>query len=242
MEEGGPGFLCKLLCCGSCCREFESSSDERAPLIMPAGSARSRRPSHNGSGLEQRSGRIIIRRVGVPDLDQRFEEFAETFNKQHEHYECMEEKRNTLVFRYRCSSGDSLSQCLKKIKDEHDSHHVHLQMKGYDFTLVVTPETEIPDKLKRTQENITELCQAAKAVVAVGTKLQELISWLLKAEETLKQQVKEKAGSHQEQRRLAGNLQQNLQEARRAKDLSPRYREEAGKLLNEAALLSGVTP
>ncbi|KAL7826868.1 hypothetical protein AOLI_G00320770 [Acnodon oligacanthus] len=192
------------------------------------------------------------------------------FNKQQEHYECMEEKRKTLMYRYRCSVDDSLSDCLKKMKDEHgeaqalgellkdellppdgssssqagnqDTHQVKLQMKGYDFTLVVMPEDEVPDKLKWTQENVSELCKAAKAVVAVGTKLQEMINWLLKAEESLTAQVREAAETHQEQKRLGGNLQENLREARRAKELSPRYREEAGKLLNEAALLSGVTP
>ncbi|XP_036423440.1 uncharacterized protein si:ch73-345f18.3 [Colossoma macropomum] len=223
-----------------CCCQSGSSPEERQPLIGEPESARQSRPPSNGSA--QRSGNVVARHVGIPDLDQRFADVAETFNKQQEHYVCMEEKRKTLMYRYRCSAGDSLSDCLKKIKDEHDTHQVRLQMKGYDFTLVVTPEDEVPDKLKRTQENVSELCKAAKAVVAVGTKLQEMINWLLKAEESLTEQVKEAAATHQDQKRLGGNLQENLREARRAKELSPRYREEAGKLLNEAALLSGVTP
>ncbi|XP_017556967.1 uncharacterized protein si:ch73-345f18.3 [Pygocentrus nattereri] len=223
-----------------CCCQTGSSPEEREPLIGEPESARQSRPPSNGS--VQRSGNVVVRHVGIPDVDQRFADVAEMFNKQQQHYECMEEKRKTLMHRYRCLAGDSLSDCLKKIKDEHDTHQVRLQMKGYDFTLVVTPEDEVPDKLQRTQENISELCKAAKAVVAVGTKLQEMINWLLKAEESLTAQVREAAKTHQEQKRLGGNLQENLREARRAKELSPRYREEAGKLLNEAALLSGVTP
>lgn len=123
-----------------------------------------------------------------------------------------------------------------------DTHHVRLQMRGYDFTLEVTPEEDVPEKLKRTQENVRELCQAVKASVSVSTMLQEMIDWLLKSEETLTQQVREAATTHQDKQRLGGNLRENLQEVRRAKELSPHYREKAGKLLNEAALLSGVTP
>lgn len=55
-------------------------------------------------------------------------------------------------------------------------------------------------------------------------------------------QIKDAESRHQEQRRLVDNLRENLREARRAKELSPKYREEAGNLLNEAALLSGITP
>lgn len=60
-----------------------------------------------------------MRHVGVPDLDQRFTDFAETFNHQQEHYECMQEKRRALLYRYRCAPDSSLSECLQKIQDEH---------------------------------------------------------------------------------------------------------------------------
>ncbi|KAI4885239.1 hypothetical protein NFI96_012609, partial [Prochilodus magdalenae] len=212
----------------------------RAPLVTQPESARQPRPHTHGSA--EKCGMISARHVGVTEFDQRFADLVETFNGQYEHYEVMEEKRKTLMYRYRCSTDAGLSECLQKIKDEHDKHHVRLEMKGYDFTLVVTPEDGVPDKLKRTKENISELCQAAKSVVAVSTKLQEMINWFLKAEESLTRQVNEAAATHQDRKRLGGNLKENLKEARRAKELSPRYREEAGKLLNEAALLSGVTP
>lgn len=121
-------------------------------------------------------------------------------------------------------------------------HQLNLQIKGYDFSLAVTPDDVVPDKLKRTQENIKELCQAGKAIAALGPKLEEMINWLLKSEKTLTQKVNEEAKTHQESKRLGGNLRENLREALRAGELSPRYREEAGKLFNEVALLSGVNP
>ncbi|XP_072530698.1 uncharacterized protein [Salminus brasiliensis] len=224
-----------------CCCGGDSTAEEREPLIVPPESARQPRPPRP-NGSEQKHGEVRAQHVGVPDLDQRFADVAEMFNEQQKHYETMEDKRNLLLHRYRCSPGDGLSECLKKIKDEHDTHLLRLQIKGYDFSLAVTPEDAVPDKLMRTQESIIELCQAAKAIVATGTRLQEMINSLLREEETLTQQVKAAATSHQEQRRLEGNLLNNIQEARRAKELSYHYRNEAGKLLNEAALLSGVNP
>ncbi|KAG9278963.1 hypothetical protein AMEX_G4423 [Astyanax mexicanus] len=224
-----------------CCCPRSSTEEETEPLLGAPGSARQHHLSQP-NGSEQKHGEITARRVGVPDLDERFADVEVTFNKQYEDYKQMEDRRKTLLHRYRCSPGDSLSKCLKKIKDEHDTHHIQLQLKGYDFSLAVTPEDTVPDKLKRTQENVRELSQAAIAVVSVGTKLQELASWILKKEKTLIQQVTEAAPTHQEKQRLVGNLQENLREVSRAKEQSLQYRVEAEKLLNEADLLSGVTP
>ncbi|KAF4073742.1 hypothetical protein AMELA_G00246730 [Ameiurus melas] len=223
-----------------CCPQGLSSEEERQPILGAPESARiSRSPTYDS---QCRSGRVIVRHVGVTDLDQRFSDFAETFNKQQEHYECMQEKRKTVMYRYRCAPDSSLTECLQKIKDEHDDHQISMQMKGYDFSLAVTPDDPAPDELKRTQENIEELCQAVKAIVAAGTKLEEMINWLLKSEKRLTQKVNTEAKTHQECIRLGGNLRENLREASRAKELSPRYREEARKLFNEVALLSGVNP
>ncbi|TSO47170.1 hypothetical protein Baya_10132 [Bagarius yarrelli] len=231
------------------CRCFENSSSEE----------------------EGRRGRITTRQVGVPDLDQRFNDFAETFNKQQENYECLQEKWQTLMSSYKCAPNSSLSECLQKIKDEHpfpilffdnipkpnfdktpsvtftqtpppplEDHQISLQMKGYNFSLAMTPDDPIPDKLKQTQENIKELCQAVKAIVALGPKLEEMINWLLNSEKSLIQTINTEATTHQESTRLGSNLRENLSEALRAKELSPHYREEARKRFNEVAVLSGV--
>lgn len=107
---------------------------------------------------------------------------------------------------------------------------------------MVRSEAEIPDRLKRTQEDITGLSKAARGVMSVGTKLQEMIDSLLQAEESITTQVEEAKSSHQERKRLVDNLKENLREAKRAKDLSPKYRNEAGDLVKEVAQLSGITP
>lgn len=80
------------------------------------------------SGSPDRIGMITARHVGVPDLDQRFTDFAEMFNTQQENYECMQEKRKTLMVCYCCAPDSSLSECLQKMKDEHsESEHVNVE-------------------------------------------------------------------------------------------------------------------
>ncbi|KAA0709936.1 hypothetical protein E1301_Tti020260 [Triplophysa tibetana] len=190
----------------------------------------------------QKTGSFSARHVDVTDLDLRFKDVAETFNKQQENYKQMKEMLQRISHRYQLSTNDSLSQCMKKIKEKHDQPYIGLEVKGYDFTLVVRSEAEIPDGLKRTQEDITELSKYAKGVMSVGTKLQEMIDSLLQAEEGITRQVEEAQSSHQERKRLVDNLKENLREAKRAKELSPTYRNEAGDLLKEVAKLSGITP
>ncbi|XP_050991911.1 uncharacterized protein si:ch73-345f18.3 isoform X2 [Labeo rohita] len=218
-------------------RQTESA---RSPAAKE--SARPPRPAATDVTLDQKNGRFIARRVGVPGLDERFTDVADTFNTQQEHYETMKNKLQTLASRYHCPNNDSLSECLKKIKENHELCHISLEVKGYDFILKVRSEAEISSELKRTQENVTELSRATKSVISVSTKLHEMIDWLLKAEDSMISQIEAAESRHQEQKRLLDNLKENLKEARRAKELSPKYRKEAGNLLNEAAQLSGITP
>ncbi|XP_053349086.1 uncharacterized protein si:ch73-345f18.3 [Clarias gariepinus] len=221
-----------------CCLQSQSSEEETQPILGAPASARTFHSSHNDGQCG--SGRVTVRHVGVPDLDQRFTDFAETFNHQQEHYECMQEKRRALLYRYRCAPDSSLSECLQKIKDEHDEHQISLQMKGFDFSLAVTPDDPVPDKLKQTRENIKELCQAVKAIMGAELKLEKMMTWLLNSEKSLSEKVNTEAKTHQDSKRLGDNLKENLHETSRAKVLSPRYKEEAGKLFDEVALLSGV--
>ncbi|XP_002664081.2 uncharacterized protein si:ch73-345f18.3 isoform X1 [Danio rerio] len=228
-------------CC--CCCSSPNEDGESEPLLRTNSkteSARPLRPTANDAG--QKSGRFLARHVGINDLDERFRDVAETFNKQQEHYETMKDTLQNLANHYKCPSKDSLSQCLKKIKQDHELQHISLEVKGYDFSLTVRSDTEISSGLKRTQESIAEMSKAAKAVISVATKLQEMMDWLLKEEESMIQRVEAAESRHQEQRRLLDNLKKNLVETRRAKELSPKYRKEAGNLLNEAAVLSGITP
>lgn len=68
----------------------------------------------------RRIGRLVIRRVGVPELDQRFSVMAETFNEQQERYEAMVHHIRNLQRSCRCTSSDAqaLAECVGKIRNE----------------------------------------------------------------------------------------------------------------------------
>lgn len=71
--------------------------------------------------MVKRTGRLVVRRVCVPELDQRFSEMAETFNEQHERYEAMARHIRNVRQIYGCNHNDSLAlaECLEKIREEH---------------------------------------------------------------------------------------------------------------------------
>lgn len=120
-------------------------------------------------------------------------------------------------------------------------------MKGYDFYLSVVPvglEDENEDKmpppcLMTAQTELRSTCERAKATISKGTALQELIGWLLRSRDQISCQVNEAAPSYQERGRLNENLEENMREVRRAKDLSMKYRQHAGDVFTEAAQIAG---
>lgn len=69
----------------------------------------------------KRKGRLVMRRVCVPELDQRFSDMAEAFNEQQERYEAMVRHIRNLRQTYGCNHDDSLAlaECLGTIRDEH---------------------------------------------------------------------------------------------------------------------------
>lgn len=123
---------------------------------------------------------------------------------------------------------------------------VSLQMRGYDFSLSVVPvdseclEEPLPLLLKLAQDELRGASQSAKATISKATTLQELLGWLLRSSEQIVKQVKEAAPSYQEQGRLSGNLEENMREVRRAKELSLEYKQKAGEVLTEAAHIAGA--
>lgn len=69
----------------------------------------------------QRTGRLLMRRVGVAELDQRFSEVAETFNEQQQEYEVMVRHVNNLEQSCGCAHGVMLAfaDCVVKIAEEY---------------------------------------------------------------------------------------------------------------------------
>lgn len=127
-------------------------------------------------------------------------------------------------------------------------YRISLKINGYDFSLCVVPvrsESEnaepepLPPHLQIVKDEFKSVSQSAKATISKGTALQELIGWLLRSRDHMAEQVKGAAVTYQEQGRLVENLEGNIKEVVRAKELSMEYRQKAGKIFIEAADLAG---
>lgn len=84
----------------------------------------------------RRVGRLMVRRVDVPELDQRFAEVAECFNQQQEHYETMVRHVKNLRRSYGCARDDDLTfaECVKVVREEQrEGQTFHFQAKQQNF-------------------------------------------------------------------------------------------------------------
>lgn len=123
-----------------------------------------------------------------------------------------------------------------------------MKLNGYDFSLSVVPlgsaggrtEEPLPPHLKLAQDEFKDASDSAKATISKGTTIQELIGWLLRSTDQMAEQVNGAAATYLEQRRLSENLEHNVKEVKRAKDLSQAYRQRATQVLSEAAELAGT--
>lgn len=208
-------------------------------------------PSAHNDAQTVRTGKLTMRRVNVPDLDLRFTEMAETFNEQQEHYEAMVGHIRKLKQSCGSKGVDNLTfaECIGEIRKEHEAtHRVSLKMKGYDFSLVLNPvgpegETEekpLPLSLQSAQNECRGISDSAKATISKGTALMQLIDWLLQSHSQMAEQVKGAAETHQERGRLNNNLEENMKEVRRAKQLLQGFRKQAGEVYMEAAQIAGI--
>lgn len=98
-----------------------------------------------------------------------------------------------------------------------------------------------PPHLKLAQGEMKVVSDSAKATISKGTALQEMIGWLLRTQGQMAEQVKREATTFQEQGRLSGNLEENMSEARRAKEMSLEYRRQAGEVFTEVAQVAGAS-
>lgn len=95
--------------------------------------------------------------------------------------------------------------------------------------------------MKLAQGEFKKASDSAKATISKSTIIQELIAWLLRSTDEMAEQVNGAAATYQEKRRLTDNLEKNIKEVRRAKDLSQRYRQKATEVLSEVALIAGTS-
>lgn len=97
----------------------------------------------------------------------------------------------------------------------------------------------MPPHLKLAQDEIKVVSERAKATISKGATLQEMIGWLLRTQGPMAEQVRRDATTFQEQGRLGGNLGENMNEVRRAKEMSLEYRKQAGEVFTEVAQIAG---
>ncbi|XP_066571677.1 uncharacterized protein LOC136760267 [Amia ocellicauda] len=230
-----------VFCCCSCPAHSDETHvsegpTERQPLLQPQSARQFGRAKEDG---RKRRGRFLSKVTGVPELDRRFTDIADTFNRQQEQYEAMTACVSQLKESCQCKAANTLSDCLGKMKEDQGNYNIGIEMKGYDFSLVVQPDG-FPAELQQAQAQVQILCKACKSTLAAGTKLQEMVNSVLQNQLDLLQAVKEAHQSHQEQVRLEANLQENLEETRRVQQLATQYRDEASALLREVALLAGI--
>ncbi|XP_061839236.1 uncharacterized protein [Nerophis lumbriciformis] len=240
-----------LRCLCGCCL---SKENERQPLLQPrppqpngAESARKTRAATSEPQATKQTGRLVMRRVCVPDLDLRFSDLAETFNELQGRYESMIGHIGNLQKNCGCTLNDvNISHCVGKICEEHrDKYTVSLTMKGYDFYLSAASrggnnELSVCRAVRLAQEEVKCLSENTKAAISKGTTLQELIGWLLRSKVQMAEQVKKVAGTYQERGRLIENLEENMKEVSRAKELLLKYRHDAGEVLSQAAHIAGA--
>lgn len=98
----------------------------------------------------------------------------------------------------------------------------------------------LPPHLQLAQGELKGASESAKATISKGTTLQELIGWLLRSRDHMAEQVRGAAATYQEQGRLNENLEENIKEVRRAKELSLGYKQQAGEVLTEVAQIAGA--
>lgn len=128
------------------------------------------------------------------------------------------------------------------------THRVSLKMKGYDFSLVLNPvgpegeneEKPLPLSLQSAQKECRGISDSAKATISKGTALMQLIDWLLRSHHQMAEQVNGAAETYQERGRLNNNLEENMKEVRRAKQLLQGFRQQAGEVYTEAAQIAGI--
>ena len=116
-----------------------------------------------------------------------------------------------------------------------------MKLIGHDFSLTVVPLGSaggLSPQLKFAQGEFKNASDSAKATISKGPAIQEMIGWLLHTTEQMAEQVKGAAATYQDQRRLTENLERNVTEVQRARDLSQGYRQRVTQVHSEIAQIA----
>ncbi|XP_053145141.1 uncharacterized protein LOC128342175 [Hemicordylus capensis] len=222
-------------CC--CCPCLSLPSSEREPLNTP----HSRQPRQDTqSALFSKDEALTFKRVNLPETDTVFASIAKTFNKQQDDWSAIRKAIQSLKELYHCSVASSLSVCMEKIQQEHYACSVQVHMEGYRFWLEVK-EKEIPEKLKKAQQQVGELNLATKGVISTATQLEEMLHSVLQDQDDMVKRVQTANPAHLDWIRIKGNLRENIEKINLATQLSRQYKEEANSVLTEMSKSASLT-
>ncbi|XP_075922251.1 uncharacterized protein LOC116940946 isoform X1 [Petromyzon marinus] len=194
-------------------------------------------------GEEDRGRALTVRAVGVPDVDSRVTDAAETFaNLQAEHMG-VARARQDLCKSACCGSAASqhgLAECLRNLELRHETA-LKMELKGYNFSLVMKDGgVDMPTSVQEAARLVSELSTRARAFLGMSTRLDEMMAALLRTESTISKEVTETNRDYADNVRAHDNMQRSLAELRRGRKDVARYKQEINSLLLQVAQIAGV--
>ncbi|XP_075701298.1 uncharacterized protein LOC142665479 [Rhinoderma darwinii] len=214
-----------------CCCLPASDDDETVPFSKSAQVPKQVKVLEKGKTL-------VVKNINVKEYDVKFVEIAELYNNQVENYMTM--KKSLFEFN-EVNDSANLTSCMEKMKEKYSSYDIQIQMKGYNFSLLVKTTEEVPKNLQESQDLMKELSRATKILIGSQTKLGGMVFSVSQMQEEMRKKIKEVNTGYLDQIRLVENLEENIKNIDNAKLLSKEYEEEASEVLREIAHIAGVT-
>ncbi|KAM4031409.1 uncharacterized protein ACNLHF_018874 [Anomaloglossus baeobatrachus] len=213
-----------------CCVQASDNEDETVPFSKSVQVPKQVKVLDKGK-------KLAIKIVNVKEFDDKFVEIAELYNNQVENYTTLKKCLSQLN---EVNDSDNLTSCIEKIEEKYSNYNIQIQMKGYNFNLLVEPNEDIPEKLQQSQELMKELSRATKVLIGSQTKLGGMVFSLSQKKEEMTEKIKELNPGYLDQIRLVENLEENMKNIDKAKQLSTEYEEEASEVLRNIAHIAGV--
>ncbi|KAM4692257.1 uncharacterized protein WCC33_017055 [Rhinophrynus dorsalis] len=218
--------------CFGCC--VATSEEESKPFAREVKDTKIFKPLN-------RDDRLVVKHVGVPGIDKNFTDIANFYNEQVEHHETMTQCMSALA--EASHSSPNLTSCIQRLKEEYNDYNIRVQMEGYNFSLLMKTEEDLPEKLEQAQEYMKKLSRATKLLIGNQTRLGEMVFTVLQTQNKneMIDKIKEFNTGYLDQVRLTENLEENLRKIDQARQLSKEYEEEANNILKEVAEIAGAT-
>ncbi|XP_073416138.1 uncharacterized protein [Dendrobates tinctorius] len=213
-----------------CCVQASDNEDETVPFSKSIQVPKQVKVLDKGK-------KLAVKTVNVKEYDDKFIEIAELYNNQVESYTSMKKSLSQLN---EVNDSTNLTSCIEKIKEKYSNYNIQIQMKGYNFNLLVEPTEDIPENLQESQELIKELSRANKVLIGSQTKLGGMVFSLCQKQEEMANKIKEVNPGYLDQIRLVENLEENMKNIEKAKLLSTKYEEEASEVLRNIAHIAGA--